>query len=148
MGDRANLSYNKEGKWQEKETIYSDNNVSVTTTRVMITGTTYALRNITSVKMAMTPANKGCAIILLITGACVLLAAFGIMGQNAGSGFGALIFAVAILAGAIFWLRSLKPTYHVAISSSSGEARALSSGDQGYIAKIVQSINDAIVKYQ
>ncbi len=48
-----------------EETIYSDNNVSVTTTRVMISGTTYALRNITSVKMAMTPASQGCAIVLL-----------------------------------------------------------------------------------
>src|SRR5947208_2463212 len=56
------------GQASTDETIYSGNNVSVTTTRVIIHGTTYALRNITSVKRAFTPEKTGCAIVLLVIG--------------------------------------------------------------------------------
>jgi hypothetical protein len=130
-----------------EETVFSDNNVNITTTRIIISGTTYALRNITSVKMATTPAKKGCAIVLLIVGILALLGSFGTFSSDPGSGFVALLFAAAILAGAIFWLRSCKPEYHVAIASSSGEAHALTSKDRSYIEKVVGSINDAITRY-
>jgi len=131
-----------------EETVYSDNNVSVTTARIIITGTTYALRNITSVKMTMTPADQGCAIVLLIFGILVLLGAVGAFSARAGSGMVTLFFAGGIIAGAILWLRSCKPSYHVAIASASGEAHAFTSKDKSYIEKIVASINDAIVRYQ
>lgn len=131
-----------------EESVYSDGNVNVTTTRVMISGTTYALRNITSVKMAMTPAKQGCAIVLLIVGILAVLVAFGAFSNSVGSGIIALLFAGAIVAGAIIWLRSCKPSYHVAVASASGEAHALTSKDKSYIEKIVASINDAIVRYQ
>jgi len=131
-----------------EESVYSDGSVNVTTTRVMISGTTYALRNITSVKMAMTPAKQGCAIVLLIFGILAVLGAFGAFSNSVGSGIIALLFAGAILAGAILWLRSCKPSYHVAVASASGEAHALTSKDKSYIEKIVASINDAIVRYQ
>jgi pyruvate carboxylase len=87
-----------------------------------------------------------CAIILLIVGIFVLLGAFA--GLDNGSGHPVLIVAVLTIGGSILWLRSLKPTYHIAISSASGEANALSSKDQAYIERVVKSINDAIVKYQ
>ena len=131
-----------------EENIYSDNNVSVTTARVIISGTTYALRNITSVRMTTTPASSGCAVVLIVLGAISLLVALGTFGRDAGAGFVALLFAAGILAAGIFWLRSLKSSFHVTIASSSGEARALTSTDRAYIDKIVGSINEAIVRYR
>jgi hypothetical protein len=132
-----------------EEIIYSDSEVSVTTTRVIILGTTYALRNITSVKMAMTPVKQGCAIALLILGIIMLLGAFGgLSSKDVGGAILGLLIAAGIVAGSVFWLRSLKPDYHVTIASSAGEAHALTSKDKNYISKIVESINDAIIRYQ
>ena len=54
-----------------EETIYSDNNVSISTSRITAGGTTYALRNVSSVKMTTTPAKTGCAIALIIVAAGV-----------------------------------------------------------------------------
>jgi hypothetical protein len=129
-------------------TIYSDENVNVTTARVVIHGTTYALRNITSVKMASTPANTGCAILLRQFGILMLFGAFlAFVGAEVGSGFVILLFAGGVLTGAMFWLRACKPSYHVAIASASGESHALTSKDKQYISKVVESINDAIIQY-
>ena len=41
-----------------EEGIYADDNVSVTTARIVISATTYALRNITSVRMTRTVPSK------------------------------------------------------------------------------------------
>lgn len=130
-----------------EETIYSDNRVNITTTRVILNNTTYALRNITSVKMATTPAKKGCAIALLIFGILAFLGSFGSMTSDVTSGVVALIFGGVIIAGAIFWMRSCRADYHVAIASSSGEANALTDKDRSYIEKVVACINDAITRY-
>jgi len=117
--------------------------------RVIIHGTTYALRNITSVRMTSTRSGFGCAVVLLI---CLVIfplffALFAIS-ASVGIGFFALIVAAAIIAWQLRRLQRSRTTYHVAISSASGEAKALSSKDQAYIQNIVKSINDAIVKYQ
>jgi hypothetical protein len=50
-----------------EETIYSDPDVVVTTSRILCSGATYALRNITSVKMGETPHIPGCALFLMFT---------------------------------------------------------------------------------
>ena len=60
----------------KEETIYSDNAVVVTNTRVIIGGTTYALRNITSVEMVSTPPRIGGAILLLVLGLLIVIAIF------------------------------------------------------------------------
>ena len=132
----------------QEETIHTDSLVTVTTTRVIIRGTTYALRNITSVRLAATQPSTGCATILALFGILAFIGALITFSTSVGSGLFGLIVAVAIIAGAVWWRRSLKPIYHVAISSASGEANALSSKDKGYIEHVVNCINDAIVKYQ
>ena len=133
-----------------EDTVFSDTNVTVTTTRVIMGATTYALRNITSVKMAIVPAKQGCAVLLLVIGIILGMIGLGVASQKGGIGGGIVVLLVAAAAfvGAIFWLRGAKPTYYVAIASASGEARALESKDKAYIERIVRSINDAIVRHQ
>jgi hypothetical protein len=128
----------------EEEIIYSDANVSVSTSRVIISGTTYALRNITSVKMTVTPAKQGCAIALIIVGGLGLL---GGLASKDGVLVGLIIGAIIIGLG-VLWLRAVKADYHVTIASSSGEGNALTSRDRPYIQKIVDAINEAIVRYR
>jgi Family of unknown function (DUF6232) len=135
------------------ETIYADNAVAVTTTRVIIWGTTYALRNITSVRMTFTPARVAGAIFLLIAGLMVALVALAIGSFVGADGIqypliGVYVFAGAIIAIAILLMTKAKPMYHVNLSSASGEIHALTSKNKTYIEKVVVSINDAIVKYK
>lgn len=140
-----------------EETVYSDSNVSVTTARVVISGTTYALRNLTSVKMTSSPSGQvGCAAVLLIPGILMLLlslASCGISGlaglvEGVGAGLVGLVISGGIITAAIAWMRKSRANYHVTISSSSGEAHALTSKDRNYVEKIVASINDAIVQHE
>ena len=132
-----------------EETIYSDENVNITTARVMFGSTTYALRNITSVKTTFTTPRIGCAIMLLVVGGVLVFAAFGFI-QSAGveTGIPGLVFSICMVIAGILWLLRAKKTYHIAIATSAGEHRALSSKDEGYIDKIVESVNDAIVRQQ
>jgi multisubunit Na+/H+ antiporter MnhC subunit len=127
-----------------EEIIYTDTNVSVSTSRVIISGTTYALRNITSVKMTFTPAKQGCAIALIIVGA---LGALGGLASKDGV-VPALIVGAIVIGLGVLWFRAAKPDYHVTIASSSGEGNALTARDKGYIKKIVDAINEAIVRYR
>ncbi len=127
-----------------EEILYTDNHASVSTSRVILNNTTYALRNITSVKMTVTPAKKGCAIVLIILGALVALC--GLPSKDAI--LPTLIVGGILIGLGIVWSNSAKADYHVTIASSSGEGNALTSRDKAYIQKIVNAINEAIVRYR
>jgi hypothetical protein len=131
-----------------EENIYSDNNVSITTARVIVFGTTYALRNITSVKMTETAGNSGCAVAPIVVGLISFSVAVISIANNTGPVLLPLLIAGGLLAGGMAWLRSVKPTFHVTIASSSGEIRALSSLNRPYIETIVGAINEAIIRYR
>ncbi|MGN7833618.1 DUF6232 family protein [Pseudoxanthomonas sp. 22568] len=132
----------------EEETLHSDAYVSVTTSRVIIRGTTYALRNIASVRMTFMSPSLFMPIVMILVGSVVLLLSFQDFSQSMKSGFTQLAISAAIIGIGVFWLKSKKTLFHVSISSSSGEVNALSSYDRGYIEQIVQSINSAIVRYR
>jgi hypothetical protein len=131
-----------------EETIYSDNAVVVTNLRVIIGGATYALRNVTSVKMLFTRPRLVKAILLLVIGLIILLAAFIPLNENAPAPVGVYIIGGAMIGGAIVWMCSAKTMYHVGLSSASGEVHALTSKNRAYIERVVLSINEAIVKHQ
>jgi hypothetical protein len=132
-----------------EENIYSDGTVSVTTARIMIGGTTYALRNITSVRMTTTEPQTGGAIALVAVGAFLTLPSFVAFVQGAAAaGLWLLVLGIIIGGSGLFSLRVLKPAHSIIVASSAGEIRALTSPDKNYIAKIVSSINEAIVRYR
>ena len=121
-------------------TFYSDDScIRVTDTRLMVRNTTYAMSNITSVSVQQTDPSYwgvglsigiGCVLLLLAVGTSSWL--WGIVG-------------VLILGGAIYGATTLKPDYHLRVSSASGESSAYSSKDKGHVEKLVQSINEAII---
>jgi Family of unknown function (DUF6232) len=132
-----------------EENIYNDNNVSITTARIIVFGTTYALRNITSVKMTKTAGDSGCAVAPIVVGLISFsVAVISIANDTGGPVLIPLLIAGGLLAGGMAWLRSVKPTFHVTIASSSGEIRALSSLNRPYIETIVGAINEAIIRYR
>jgi hypothetical protein len=132
----------------KEEKIYFDNAVVVTTTRVIVGGTTYALRNITSVRMTYTPPRVLGALLLLAFGVLLLLVGFVSIHTNAPAPIGVYLIGGAMVVGAILIMVTAKTSYHVKLSSTAGEVHALTSKNKAYIEKIVVSINDAIVKYK
>lgn len=129
----------------EERAFLNENFVYVSNTRVVIQGTTYSTANITSVRKTITPANSGCAVLLVIVGVLIVLGGIiGVTSNQNGDGAGAIVFGIILLAGGILWLRSLKPTYHVMLASASGERQGLSSQDESLVNRVTTAIADAI----
>jgi len=125
----------KRKRHMTEQQFMNESGVTVTNARAIINGTTYSMANVTSVSMGVIPAARGMGIVLFIIGGIIAAAADG-----GGSMFGALLALVG-LAMAIF----AKATYLVKLGSASGEATAMSSKDQGFISKIVVSLNEALI---
>ena len=135
---------------QPKELIiYSDSSVAVTSTRVIIGGTIYSLRNITSVRMTFSPPPVGFPILLLLFGAFFLLLMIIFpFHENNSTPLPGFVLSGGIVGVSILWLCKLKTQYHVNISSAAGEIHALTSKNQAYVQRILLSVNEAIARHQ
>lgn len=117
----------------DEKNFYQDSTVTVTQSRFIVSGKTYAMRNISSVHVSkIEPSKKGAIIIILIG----LVMAFSAEVRAAG-----ILFLVL---GAL-WAFLSKNKYAVRISSNSGEANSLVSKDQSYITNIVDAVNNAMI---
>lgn len=118
----------------EEKSFYNNNGVTVTNARFIVAGQTYTMSGVTSVKTGQTgqedPSRTG-PIVLGIVG----LLALG----------GAWYIGLPLIALAIYWWTQQKPTLPVVLSSSSGEAQALSSQDAAYIQAVVKALNNVII---
>ena len=122
------------------ETVFLQlSNATVTSARIILNGTTYALRNVTSVTMRVVPPK---VVVLYLLGGLILLA--GVM-QLVAANFQFGLFATAIGGGMIFFAAKAKSTYIVAMSTSAGQVDALKSTDKSVIQSVVEAINNAIV---
>jgi hypothetical protein len=128
---------------QEEVTYYSDGAITVSSTRAVLGGKTYAMANITSVSMGEKPANRAPAIFIVLLGAMgVLLAGMGLFDNgSAWYAIGGVLMALGIILAV-----AAKGQYMVRIGSASGEADALVSQSKGHIAEIVDAMNQAIVE--
>ncbi|MFN3883121.1 MAG: DUF6232 family protein [Nitrincola lacisaponensis] len=118
----------------EEKIFFNQGNVSVSNSRFIVDGQTYAMSNVTSVKSGVTAPDRVGAIMLAVIGLACLF----------GSGWifiaGLVLIALAVLS----WIKK-KAKYSVILNTSSGENQALVSEDQSYIANVISSLNEAIV---
>jgi hypothetical protein len=123
--------------------VYSDDLVRITSTRVVIGGVTYALRNITSVR-AYKQTRYGLFANAGLLGLIGLLLLAGAVTQLS---FSSLIWAVGFIAVAYaaYWFSPT--TWHVGIRTSSGEVSALQLRDPQRIYLIADKISDALANY-
>lgn len=119
---------------EEKE-FFSHGDVRVTNSCFTVSGATYAMNGVTSVKQLQTTPSKVGPVILAIIGAVVTF--------NADSG--GKIIGILMLLAAIFWFKKIRPEYIVVLNSSSGEAQALRSYDKNYIQSVINALNESIV---
>ncbi|HVR41412.1 MAG TPA: DUF6232 family protein [Thermoanaerobaculia bacterium] len=125
----------------EEISVYQDANIQVTNLRAMLQGKTYAMANITSVSMHTQAANNAPGVIIAVIGGLIAMSL--IAGRDA---IGCGIFGLLLLAAGIAIAIAAKSTYWVRIGSASGETNALSSHDRDYIQRIVNAMNEAIVR--
>jgi hypothetical protein len=125
-----------------ENTYYQDGAVTVTNARAVLAGKTYAMANITSVSMAMRPANRGVGIAVALVGLAIA-ACSAAAGSDASVG---ILFGILALGAGIALAVMAKPSYIVRIGSASGEADGLVSKDKEHIQKIVNAMNEAIIK--
>jgi hypothetical protein len=131
------------GDGRHENELYSDDLVRITSTRVVIGGVTYALRNITSVR-AYTE-NQYAAI-----ASAALLAVFGVLFVfNAVTSFDFqnLVWGLVFLVAGYAVRRLSPPTWHVGIRTSSGEVSALQLRNPQRIYLIAEKISDALANY-
>ncbi|SUS05141.1 putative QacE [Candidatus Defluviicoccus seviourii] len=119
----------------DEQTIFSAGDILVTPTRFKVPGQTYAMSGITSVKSVTKRPTIG----------PLLLAAWGVIMIVANQDANAIALAVAIIIGAAAWL-FLGAKSVVALSSASGEVKALVSRDTKLVDDIVEALNEAIIK--
>jgi Family of unknown function (DUF6232) len=118
------------------ETVFFDeNNVQVTNARFVVSGQTYAMNGVTSVKSVREIQNPS-RIFPIIMGLA------GLISLQSSPLIGILLIAAAV---AIWILIKSKTTDTVVLSTSGGEVKALSSEDIGRIQRIVTALNDAII---
>jgi hypothetical protein len=129
---------------------YSDEKgVRITPTRLVMPGknndegpTTYAMANITSIKVNKNSSNLWVGILIACVG--VILIIIGLQGSDME--FLTAIGGIAVLLGILLAIL-LKSAYNIRISSASGEVDALPpSRDKQYVEKIATAINEALIK--
>jgi hypothetical protein len=135
---RASAANSKVSKVMEEKVFFNQQNVSVSNSRFISHGQTYAMSGITSVKSFRQDPSRTAAVILGVIGVCVMLAGFS-------SGIGLTLFGATAVGIAVLWWKSLKSEFSVILSSASGEVKPLSSTDEAFISNVLNALNDAIV---
>lgn len=123
----------------EEPVIYQDQAVTVTKTRFIAWGKTYAMNQVVSVRSGFKAASNGGWVLLLLVGIVMLPLGIGEK-QTALAIVGGLLLVLAI-AG----MRASKGTYSVVLTTSSGEVQAISTKERAYVDKVVAALNEAIV---
>ena len=118
----------------EEKIFFNQGNVSVSNSRFVVDGQTYAMSNVTSVKSGTTPPSRGVAVLMALIGLVCLL----------GSGGVFIAGLVAIAIAVLVWIGN-KAKHSVILNTSSGENQALVSEDKSYIINVVSSLNEAII---
>ena len=117
----------------EEQTFLNEGNVTVTNTRFIVPGETFAMAGVTSVSSLKDSPSRWGPIILIVIGA------FGLSGSDTIPG------GLMSLAAGIAWWVLKKPKYIVLLTTASGEAQAFPSKDEAFIARIVNALSEAIV---
>lgn len=115
----------------DEQTFLQDQTATVTSSRIVINGQTFATRNVGSVSMrTKEPSRLGSILLGVIAGGCAVGGAVG----------GALAFAI----GAVIWWMANNAEYTLVMMAGGGEVAALKSKDHAVISKLHDAVAQAI----
>ena len=117
-----------------EQQIFTDQNVLISTTRLIVNGVTYPLSNVSSVRLLRKRPNYLFPVLLVIGGVFLLV-----------GGKDTIVWALVLLAVGIALFFLLKSTYTMLIGSAGGEKSALTSKNSAYMENVVEHINNAII---
>jgi hypothetical protein len=103
------------------------------------TGSSYPIRNISSVTVAQKPSNW---LVVLIAGALTI---FGLAVAGTGGGGVSLVF---IIPGIFFWIILFNRPYQLKIGAGGVLQMAIEDSNEGRLNQVARSINDAIIYIQ
>ena len=115
----------------EEETFFHYDGVTVTNMRFIVEPQTFAMSNITSVKVSEQEPSRLWPVVLIAAGAFSLL--------------GNVLVGIVLAGIGIAWLFNKKTMYHVILTTAGGEISPLRSDQRQYVEKVVKAVNDAIV---
>lgn len=116
--------------------LFQEGNVTVTNARFMVGSQTYAIRNITSVEKRTKKAPK---LFCIVVGA--ILAAIGGYGNQGIGNVSMFVIGIILLIAGVL----MKHKYFVVLHTSASQMQALESKNQGYINKVINALNSAIL---
>jgi Family of unknown function (DUF6232) len=117
--------------------LLQDQNITVTNVRLSVSGQTFPIKSITSVRSSQQNPSRIPPIIMGL----VALFAF-IDGSNT-----VVVLGILLIAGAVALWFLQKPELKVLVGTSTGEATILHSRESEQITKLVSAIQKAIVSY-
>lgn len=118
---------------EQEKVFYQSPDVTVTQSRFLAGGKTYAMRNISSVEVGRIKARKRGAKFFIIIGILFLIA-------ESTRFWGGILVMLGLV-----WFLLLKDKYSVRINSNSGEVDGYISKDKELIQNIVNAVNNAII---
>ena len=122
----------------EEKVFFNQGGVTITQTRFLIPGQTFAMSGVTSVATSREDPSRKWPILLIIVGAIVFLA--GVSQEIVAAIVGLILAGLGVL-----WFRSLKPTFYIGLHTAGVENRALESKDEQWINGIATALNQAII---
>ena len=116
--------------------------VTVSNLRFVTTGVTYAMANVSSVRLeARSPKRSGPLLILIASFLWWVL-----MGHpHPGAGHMGAYYPVCGVIASLTWLGAQKTHFFVRVQGGGGESDALSSTDRAYVQQVVAALEQAII---
>ncbi|MGE4260012.1 DUF6232 family protein [Shewanella sp.] len=116
----------------DEKVFFNQGDVTVTNARFIVSGQTYAMNGVTSVKQLVNAPNRGGPIVFGLIGGSLLLSKIWLP-------------AILLIGIAVIWWRKQSPDWIVALNSSSGETKALTSKDGTFIRNVINALNESII---
>ncbi len=128
-----------------EKVFYDQDGIWVSSTRFMVNDQTFALSQITSVRVDRSPPKTGCATVFVAAGITIIIIGFLLAAGDVVTGLGTVVL------GGFSWLigyllrRAARGEYAVLVRTASGEEKVLIRRDEETPASVVAAINQAIV---
>ena len=119
-----------------EKVFYQSANILVTNSRFVANGTTFAMNNITSVRLHVKPKNAGIVLASILLG----YGLFQIL-ESPNS----FLIPLALILTALLYYFTTKPSYSVKITTNAGEQEGFSSIDSKIAQQAVDAINEAMI---
>ena len=128
-----------------EQSFFDEGSIRVTSSRIVVRGTTYSTANVTSVTTFVQPPDRGRAGWLIAGGVLGAIGSLSFIADAPGPALLSLLVALTASALGVAWFRSLRPTFTVVLNTAAGEQKALQTADEDLVDRFRHAVEAAIV---